>query len=63
MGLTNTILLVSGVIVTLIGVAAFFNPHIARWINAPGGLRLKAIIAMIVGIVIMIVGLAIPFPG
>lgn len=63
MGLTNTILLVSGVIVTLIGVAAFLNPNLARWINAPGGPRLKAIIAMIVGIILVIVGLAIPLPG
>ena len=63
MSVTNTILLVSGVIVTLIGVAAFFNPHIARWINAPGGPRLKAIIAMIIGIIIMVIGSIVSLPG
>ena len=59
MGLTNTILLICGAIVSLIGIAAFLNPNFARWINAPGGPRLKAAIALIVGIMIIIIGLTI----
>lgn len=62
MGITNIILLISGVIVVLFGVGAFLNPNLARWINAPGAPIIKGIIAMIIGIIIIIVGLVIPFP-
>ena len=63
MGVTNTILLVVGVIVVLFGIAAFINPNFSRLINAPGGPRLKAIIAMIIGIVILLSSLIIQFPS
>lgn len=63
MGITNTILIVVGVFVTLIGLAAFFNPSLTRWINAPGGPKLKAIIAMIIGIILIIAGLVIQLPA
>ena len=57
MELANTILIIAGVIVVLIGVAAFFNPTFARIINAPGGPRMKAMIAFIVGVILIIIGL------
>ncbi len=38
------------------------NPNFARYINAPGGPRLKATIALIVGIIIIIIGLTIEIP-
>jgi len=63
MGITNTILLICGAIVILIGIGAFLNPNVARWINAPGGPRLKAIIALIVGVILALIGLVIPLPG
>ena len=63
MGLTNTILLIVGIIVIIIGMAAFFNPNFARLINAPGGPRLKAIIALIVGIIIIFIGVVYQIPG
>lgn len=63
MGITNTILLIVGAIVALIGLTAFFNPNIARIINAPGGPRLKAIIAMIIGVIIIVAGLVIQLPA
>ena len=63
MGLTNTILLIVGIIVVLIGIAAFINPNFARLINAPGGPRLKAIIALIVGIIIIFIGVVYQIPG
>ena len=62
MGLTNTILIICGAIVSLFGIAAFLNPNFGRWINAPGGPRLKAAIALIVGIIIIIIGLTIEIP-
>lgn len=62
MGLTNIILLICGAIASLFGIAAFLNPNFARWINAPGGPRLKATTALIVGIIIIIIGLTIEIP-
>lgn len=63
MSVTNTIMMVVGVIVILIGVLAFFNPVITRIINAPGGPKLKAVVAIIVGIIILAIGLLIELPG
>ena len=63
MGLANTIFIIAGIIVALIGVAAFFIPNFARLINAPGGPRMKAIVALISGVILIIVGLVIQFPG
>lgn len=63
MEITNTVLLISGVIVTLIGFVAFLNPNFAKWINAPGDSRLKAFIALITGVILIIVGFVIQFPG
>ncbi len=62
MDITNTILVIVGVIVLLFGIAAFFNPNWARWINFPGGPRLKAIAAIIIGTIIIIIGLIIQIP-
>ena len=56
MGITNIILIIVGAIVIIIGIAAFLNPNFARIINAPGGPRLKAIIALIAGIIILVIG-------
>ncbi len=63
MGLTNTILIVAGIIVIIIGLATFINPNFSRLINAPGGPRLKASIALIVGIILLIIGLIYQLPG
>lgn len=62
MDITNTILVIVGVIVLLFGIAAFFNPNWARWINVPGGPRLKAIAALIIGVIMIIIGLIIQIP-
>jgi len=63
MEIVNLITLIVGVIVILIGLAAFFNPNFARIINAPGSPRLKAIIAIVVGVIISIIGLIVQFPS
>jgi len=60
---TNTILIIVGAIVTIIGIAGFINPNFTKIINAPGGPRLKAIIALIVGLIILIVGMLIEISG
>ncbi len=63
MNVTNTVLIVVGFIVIIIGIAAFLNPNFARIINAPGSPRLKAIIALIIGVIIIIIGLITQLPG
>ena len=63
MEIANTIIIIVGIITLLFGVAAFFNPNFTRLINAPGGPKLKAIIAMIAGIILIIVSLIYNFPN
>ena len=55
----NIVLIIVGVIVSLIGVAAFLNPNFSKLINVPGGPKLKAIVAIIIGLIILITGLII----
>ena len=55
----NLILTIVGIIVILFGAGAFINPNFARWINAPGSPRLKAIIAIVVGIILVIVSFSV----
>ena len=62
MEIVNIILLVTGLIILLFGIGAFLNPNLARWINAPGGPRLKAIIAAIVGIILIVISIIIKIP-
>ena len=62
MSIVNTILIVVGVIVIIIGILAFFNPVIARLINFPGGPKIKAIGATIIGIILIIIGYIIEIP-
>jgi len=58
---TNIILIIAGVIVALFGIGAFLNPNLARWINAPGPPIIKAIIALVIGIILIIVGFVFQF--
>ncbi len=59
----NLILVIVGIIAILIGIGAFLNPNIARFINAPGaGPRLKAFIASITGIILILIGLLVNIP-
>ena len=62
MSITNYILLVVGGLVALIGVLSIFFPGITKIINAPGNERIKSIIAIIVGLILVIIGLIIELP-
>ena len=55
----NIVLIIVGAVVSLIGVAAFLNPNFSKLINVPGGPKLKAIVAIIIGLIILITGLII----
>ena len=59
---TNLIISIIGIFVLLIGVVAFFNPGFTRVINFPGGPKLKAIVAVITGVIILIIGLFYKLP-
>ena len=59
----NIILIIVGLVVIFFGIGAFINPNFARWINAPGSPRFKAIIAIIVGIILMILSLLYRVPN
>jgi hypothetical protein len=63
MSVTNMVLIGVGFFVIIIGIVAFLNPNFARLINAPGSPRLKAIIALIVGVIIILIGLITQLPG
>jgi len=63
MEIANTILLIAGAFVLFFGIGAFFNPNVARWINVPGGPRLKAMTALIVGIILIVVSLVVYLPS
>jgi len=56
MGTTNLVILIVGFIVLLFGIGTFLNPNLARWINAPGGPKTKAIVALITGLILIIIG-------
>jgi hypothetical protein len=62
MTVVNTVFIITGAITAVIGILAFFMPGFARIINAPGGPRLKAIIALIIGIILILVGLIVEIP-
>lgn len=63
MSITNYILIIVGGIVTLIGVLSIFFPGLTRIINAPGGERIKSIIAIFIGLIILIIGLIFHLPA
>ena len=62
MNITNLILIGVGCLVALIGIATIFNPNLAKWINAPGSPLLKALIAIVVGIILIFIGSIIQLP-
>ncbi len=57
--MTNIILIAGGALVALLGFFALINPNVSRFISAPGSTKLKGIIAIVVGLILIIVGLSI----
>jgi len=45
-----------GILLALIGIIAFFVPAVTRIIDIPGNERIKAIVAVIVGVIISYIG-------
>jgi hypothetical protein len=57
MELVNLIFILIGILTALIGAISYFVPNVSRLINFPGGPRLKASVAIIAGIILIIIGL------
>ncbi|PNX46744.1 MAG: hypothetical protein BV457_07120 [Thermoplasmata archaeon M9B1D] len=55
----NTVLIIIGSLVALVGAIAFFVPALTRIINAPGGPKLKAIVLIIIGLILIVVGISV----
>jgi hypothetical protein len=62
MEVVNLVLVIVGSLVALIGIISFFVPALTRIINAPGGPRLKSIVALITGIILILIGLIVEIP-
>lgn len=45
-----------GILVSILGILAFFIPVLTKVINFPGNERMKALAALIVGIIISVIG-------
>ena len=52
----NTLLFGIGILVILIGILALFVPSLTKVINIPGNEKIKAIGAIIVGIILTAIG-------
>jgi len=59
----NNILLFVGIMVTLIGATSLIAPNVARIISAPGNARIKAAIAIVVGLILVFISLFIKIPS
>jgi len=59
MTVANYIFIILGVIIALMGALSIIFPGLTRIINAPGDHRLKSIIAIIVGLIILIIGITV----
>ena len=59
MAISNLILIIVGGIIVILGIGTLINPNIDRFINLPGGAAVKAIVSLVVGVVIIIMGFVI----
>jgi len=57
--MTNIILVAGGALVALLGFFAIINPNVSRIISAPGTAKIKGIIAIVIGLILIIVGLTV----
>jgi len=63
MTITNYILIIIGGLVALVGILSIFFPGLTRIINTPGGERIKSIIAIVIGLILLLIGIVIELPA
>jgi hypothetical protein len=54
----NTVMIIVGALLTLLGALTIFIPNLTRIINVPGGPKLKAIVSIIIGLILIFVGIS-----
>jgi len=57
--MTNIILVAVGALVALLGFFAVINPNVSKIISAPGSAKIKGVIAIVIGVILIIIGLTI----
>ena len=55
----NIVLIIVGALLTLLGVLTIFIPNLSRIINVPGGIKLKAIVSIIIGLILIVLGISV----
>ena len=55
----NIVLIIVGALLTLLGALTIFIPNLSRIINVPGGPKLKAIVLIIIGLILIVIGISI----
>jgi len=63
MAIPNLILIIVGAIIVLLGIGTLLNPNIERLINLPGGATVKALISLVIGVIIIIMGFVVNIAG
>ena len=62
MYLMNTFFSILGIGLLLLGIAGFFIEGFTRFMNAPGGPKMKALICATIGLVFLLLGLLVDMP-
>jgi len=55
----NTVLIIVGALLILLGVLTIFIPNLLRIINVPGGPKLKATVSIVIGLILIVVGISV----
>jgi len=63
MAIPNLILIIVGAIIVLLGIGTLLNPNIERLINLPVGATVKALISLVIGVIIIIMGFVVTIAG
>jgi len=62
MYLMNTFFLIVGIGLILFGIAGFFIEGLTRFMNAPGGPKMKAVICAIIGLIFLLLSFLVEMP-
>jgi dipeptide/tripeptide permease len=55
----NTVMIIVGALLILLGALTIFIPNLSRIINVPGGPKLKAIVSIVIGLILIVVGISV----
>jgi len=52
-------MIIVGALLILLGALTIFIPNLSRIINVPGGPKLKAIVSIVIGLILIVVGISV----